>query len=266
MDRAAIDRAAEIFCAARLARARIGHLPEDCRPADEADAYAIQEVLNDRLGAAGPSPIAGYKIGCTTAVMQTYMKIAQPSSGGIYAHTVHRETALLRHADFLRPGVECEIAVRLGADLGPEAAPYSRASVAGAVDACMAAIEIVDDRYDDYRSFDTPSLVADDFFNAGCVLAAPVTAWRAVDLAAIEGRMAVNGAAVGVGRGGDVMGHPFEPLAWLANAQAARGRPLRAGQFVLTGSVVETVWLAPGDAVDIAIEGLGTARAVFAAD
>ena len=28
----------------------------------------------------------------------------------------------------------------------------------------MAAIELVDDRYDDYRSLGTPTLIADDFF------------------------------------------------------------------------------------------------------
>jgi len=36
------------------------------------------------------------------------------------------------------------------------------------------------------------------------------------------------------------MGHPFEALAWLANSLAQRGKSLRAGEFVFTGSVVET--------------------------
>ena len=76
--------------------------------------------------------------------------------------------------------------------------------------------------------------------------------------------MAINGQEVGPGRGSDVLGHPLEALAWLANLRAAQDRPLRAGHFVLLGSVVETKWLARGDRVEIAIEGLGSARAVFA--
>ena len=77
---------------------------------------------------------------------------------------------------------------------------------------------------EDYRSLDTPTLIADDFFNAGCVLGDPVESWRELDLAAVQGRMTINGGEVGRGRGGDILGHPLKALAWLANALAARGR------------------------------------------
>jgi 2-oxo-3-hexenedioate decarboxylase/2-keto-4-pentenoate hydratase len=127
----------------------------------------------------------------------------------------------------------------------------------------MAAIEVVDDRYEDYRTLDVPTLIADDFFNAACVLGAPVAAWRDLDLASLRGRMRINGAEVGTGRGGDILGHPLEALAWLANALVARGRCLEAGEIVLLGSVVETRWVAAGDRVDVTIEGLGSARARF---
>ena len=108
----------------------------------------------------------------------------------------------------------------------------------------MAAIEVVDDRYEDYRALDVPTLIADDFFNAACVLGVPVAAWRDLDLAALRGRMSINGADVGTGRGGDILGHPLEALAWLANALVARGSCLESGEFVL-GSVVETRWVGP---------------------
>jgi 2-oxo-3-hexenedioate decarboxylase/2-keto-4-pentenoate hydratase len=127
----------------------------------------------------------------------------------------------------------------------------------------MAAIEVVDDRYADYRALDTPTLVADDFFNAACVLGTPVENWRALDLAALRGRLAINGAEVGTGRGGDILGHPLEALAWLANALASRGQYLKAGEFVLLGSVVETRWVEQGDLVEASIEGLGPAIAQF---
>jgi 2-keto-4-pentenoate hydratase len=127
----------------------------------------------------------------------------------------------------------------------------------------MAAIEVVDDRYDDYRALDTPTLIADDFFNAAGVLGAPVAAWRELGLAGVRGRMAINGVEVGTGRGGDILGHPLEALAWLANAVAVRGCCLEAGAFVLLGSVVETRWVAQGDLVEVEIEGLGSARGRF---
>jgi 2-oxo-3-hexenedioate decarboxylase/2-keto-4-pentenoate hydratase len=45
---------------------------------------------------------------------------------------------------------------------------------------------------------------------------------------------------------------------------AARGRQLKASEFVLLGSVVETKWIAAGDLVEIEVEGLGRASCEFA--
>jgi 2-oxo-3-hexenedioate decarboxylase/2-keto-4-pentenoate hydratase len=260
---AVIANAAALLCAARVERRALDRLPEACRPADEATAYAVQDALHRKLSAAGCGALAGHKIGCTTAVMQQFLGIANPCAGGVFAPTVRHGHGAFRHADFLHVGVECEIAVRLAEPLPAARAPYDRDSVAAAVGACTAAIEVVDDRYQDYRSLDTATLVADDFFNAACVLGEPVQNWRELDLARVSGRMTINGGEVGTGSGGDILGHPLAALAWLANALAARGRSLAAGDFVLLGSVVQTRWVDAGDLVEIEIEGLGRASAHF---
>jgi 2-oxo-3-hexenedioate decarboxylase/2-keto-4-pentenoate hydratase len=127
----------------------------------------------------------------------------------------------------------------------------------------MASIEVVDDRYRDYPTLGTPTLIADDFFNAGLVLGEPVRAWQGLDLAALAGRMLINGQEVGTGRGGDILGHPLEALAWLATTAGARGMPLRAGEFVTLGSVVATKWITAGDKIRVEIDGLGSAGATF---
>jgi len=106
----------------------------------------------------------------------------------------------------------------------------------------MAGMELVDARYVDYSKLDTPTLIADDFFDAGCVLGPEVTDWRRIDLGALGGVTTINGSEAGRGRSGDVMGHPFEALAWLASLMSQRGHGLRAGEFIFTGSVVETKW------------------------
>lgn len=264
MDKAAVAQAAELLSRGRLRREPISPLPEACRPGGEDEAYAVQEALHRRLEADGRGAIAGYKIGCTTEVMQRYLDIGQPCAGGVFAGTVHPGRGRIRAADHQRLGVECEIAVRLAKALTPAGAPYGRESAGDAVAACMAAIEVVEDRYRDFRSLGVFTLIADDFFNAGCALGEPAGDWRRLDLAAARGRMRINGAEVGSGRGGDVMGHPFEALAWLANRYAALGRTLEAGAFVLLGSVVETRWIAAGDVVEVEIDGLGGARVELA--
>ena len=71
--------------------------------------------------------------------------------------------------------------------------------------------------------------------------------------------MLINGDVVGEGFGGDVLGHPFVPLAWLANNLNERGTMLRMGDIVLTGSIVTTKWVQPGDHIVTEVDGLGRA-------
>jgi 2-keto-4-pentenoate hydratase len=108
-----------------------------------------------------------------------------------------------------------------------------------------------------------PTLVADDFFAAGCVLGEPVSRTKAPDLRAVTGRALINGELAGQGTGADVLGHPHNALAWLANHLAAEGKGLHAGQIVLTGSLVKTVWLNAGDKVKMELSGLGNVLVSF---
>lgn len=255
--------AAEHLARHRLSRDPLDALADDLRPRDEAEAYVTQDALHAILAAAGLGPVAGYKIGCTTPVMQAFLKIPNPCGGGVFGRTVHRSPASVPHAGFVRVGVECEIVAMLGKGLPARVEPYTVDEVAAAVRGVMPGMEIVDARYVDYTRLDTPTLIADDFFDAGCVLGDEVPLNGRLDLAAVTGVTRINGVEVGRGRGADVMGHPLNALVWLANQRAARGLGLEAGRFVFLGSVVETKWLARGDRVEMDLEGLGRVEAVF---
>jgi 2-oxo-3-hexenedioate decarboxylase/2-keto-4-pentenoate hydratase len=258
-----IPAAAQTIAAARRARAPLKPLAPEIAPRTEAEGYRIQAALRDLL-AADFGIAVGYKIGCTSAVMQQYLGIPHPCGGSVFARGVHASGASLPASDYIRVGVECEIAVRLARDLPPSQAPFTAHSVAEAIEAYLPAIEIVDDRYVEWQTMGAPTLVADDFFAAGCVLGKPVARSAAPDLLQVIGRARVNGVEVGQGTGADVLGHPHIPLAWLANHLAAGGKGLRAGEIVLTGSLVKTVWLEAGDHVVMELEGLGTVAVEFA--
>jgi len=254
MDR--LNQAARIIAAARLAGEPLSHLPTHARPRDEAEAYGVQRLvdkaLRDRHGDA-----VGFKIACTTPVMQSYLGIATPCYAVLRAGDVVPSGSVLDAGSYRRLGVECEIAVRMGADL-TAADAGDRAKVLAAIDTIHAAIEIVDDRYADWRSLDTPTLIADDFFSAGAVLGPAVAPETMADLGEVSGETNLNGAIVGSGKGSDVMGHPAAALAWLATRLNETGGRLKAGHLVLTGSLVETRWLAAGDTATVSIAGLGT--------
>jgi len=126
----------------------------------------------------------------------------------------------------------------------------------------MAAFELVDDRNADYAHFASQilSVIADNAWNAGIVLGPPAPDWRTVDLGAAHGTMVMNGAVVGEGYGKDAMGHPLDALVWLANMLAKRGKSLSKGMIVMTGSIVATKFVHPGDTVRFLVEGLGEVR------
>jgi 2-keto-4-pentenoate hydratase len=254
--------AAKTISFARLGRAQLQPLAPDSAPVDEAEGYRIQNAVHDMLSP-DLGPLAGYKIGCTSAVMQKYLDIPHPCGGGVFTKCVYPGGVSLNHRDYVRVGVECEIAVRLGRDLTPSGATLTADAVGQAVEAYIPAIEIVDDRYADWRTIGAPTLVADDFFAAGCVLGEPVLRAAAPDLLTVIGRASINGAEVARGTGADVLGHPHNALAWLANHLAADGKGLRAGQIVLTGSLVQTIWLNAGDKVAMDLSGLGAVVAEF---
>ncbi|MGD9537422.1 MAG: 2-keto-4-pentenoate hydratase [Alphaproteobacteria bacterium] len=258
----AIDEAVSILERARLEGGAIEALPEHCRPRDVDEAYALQAALNQRL-AAQLGPVVGHKIGCTNKRMQEYIGINSPASGSVHERMVKQLRGEFRHGDLVHPGVECEIAARLSTALPPARAPYTREAVAEAVDTLMPCFEIVDARFKDFRNAGTPSLIADDFFDVGCVLGAPVVNWRKLDLAKLKGEITINGKLVSSGLSGDVMGHPFEALAWLANELARRGRGLKAGEFVTTGSICDVIWVNPGETAIGTIESLGSITARF---
>jgi 2-keto-4-pentenoate hydratase len=252
-------QAARAIAAARRSLTPLSPLPPDAAPRDLAEGYRIQAALHAEL-APDFGPIVGYKIGCTSAVMQRYMAIAHPCAGGIFSKRVYADGVSLQAAGFVRVGVECEIAVRLGRDLVHRGTPITTDDVADAIDAYFPAIEIVDDRYEHWQTLGAPTLVADDFFGAAIVLGTPVSRSQAPDLHTVRGAAQVDGAVVATGTGADVMGHPHVPVAWLANHLAAQGDVLRAGQTVMTGSCVQTLWLGAGTAVEMQFSDLGTVR------
>jgi len=260
MDR--ILEAARIIATSRRNRVALKALPQDSAPRDEAEGYRVQRAVHDLMLPASGA-LVGYKIGCTSKVMQEYLDIPHPCGGGVFARGVHESGVALQAADFVRVGVECEIAVRLARDLSPSEEPFTAEWVMEAIEAYMPAIEIVDDRYQQWETLGAPTLIADDFFAAGCVLGAPRPRNAAPDLLKVAGRTLINGKETGRGTGADVLGHPHQALAWLANHLASEGKGLHAGQIVLTGSLVKTVWLNARDRVVMELEGLGRVEANF---
>ena len=250
----AARRAAEALLAAHKANVQFTALGPPDKPATISDAYDIQDryvaLLHGEHGDA-----VGYKVGLTSETMQKFCGIDHPIAGVVLASRLHRSGVTVRRADFGRLGLEFEIAVRIKSDVPVTAAPCTAEMVAPHVGGVCAAIELVDDRAADYSSLDVLSLVADNSWNGGIVLSEFATKWP--DLGPIAGRATRNGDDIGVGHGRDILGHPFNSVAWLATQLNSRGEGLKAGQVVMTGSVMKTVFPDADASFRFAFEGLG---------
>lgn len=224
----------------RQDRIVVSPLPADIAPATEAEGAAVQFAL---AGLAGSVPPYGFKIGATGKRMQAYLGINAPIAGFMRKSDVYHGHAGLRFADFIRPGVECEVAVRLAHDLPP--GPCTQDQALAAVGTLFAGIEIVENRYGDLSQIGTPTLVADQMYHCAAVIGdRPVSEWRGLDIGALRGFINLDYGASDEGVTTDLLGHPLNGLAWLAGSPlAAAFGGLKTGQVIMLGSVTPPIWL-----------------------
>ena len=253
MDETALAAAADAVVSTRLARRRLGRLPGvDTLE----DGYAVQQRANREL-ARQLGPVTGHKIGGTTEAMRRYINVPEPLAGEVFANQCHADGASVRHGDFVRLGIETEIAVSLGKALPPRSEPYGRADVAAAVSTVHAAIELVDDRYDGFATIGGPTQVADNAFDAGSLLGAPIADWHHLDLAALTARTYRDGNLLGTGLSNVLLGHPLDALAWIATRRSRLGLGLPPGTFVSLGTITPVAWVEGPGEFRIEVESLG---------
>jgi len=226
---------------------------------DMAAAYAVQDAYVEMLKLRRGAAVAGYKVGLTTFRLQAMCGVDEPVAGVVLASGLQHSPAKARAADHLRLGIECELAVRLGADVRPESLPLSQQTVGQWIDRVAAAFEIVDDAKADYTRLDGASLAADNSWNAGLVLG-PEATFDGRPLTGRRGVLTVNDQERDHGMSDDVLGDPLSVVVWLAHHLAARGRHLRRGDWITTGSIVTTKFAQAGETYEFRIDGLEPVR------
>ena len=224
------------------------------------DAYAIQLLQVEERVAAGRL-VKGHKVGLTSAAMQRLLGVDEPDYGHLLDDFFHLEHMPIPLDRFLQPRIEPEVAFVLAKPLrGPGVTVHEAIA---AVDFVLPALEIVDSRIEAWRIglLDT---IADNASSGAVVLGSSPTRLGAVDLRLTGAVMTRNGAVVGTGAGGAVLGSPITSLVWLANTVGARGVTLEAGHVILPGSVCAMVPVAAGDTITATFGGLGSVTARFA--
>ena len=194
-------------------------------PADRAGAYAIQDATLAAMG-----PVAGWKVGAKGPNAEPHCA-PLPSSG------IHASGVTLTGSAWRWRCVEVEVAFRLGRDLDPEGRLLAPAELAGAFDAVLPVIEVVESRLLDGQAADPLVQLADVQCHGALVLGSPSAfAPAQLDLRAVEASLNFGTASAAHTHGGNPAQDVWRLLSWLALHCAQRGQPLRTGQIVTTGS------------------------------
>ncbi len=230
--------------------------PAGIRPASLADAYLAQARFVDLKAQDCGAPI-GWKIALSNPAMQRLVGLDAPVAGRLLSGQVVAGPASTRVGAYGRLLIEFEIAVELGADLPAPGGRCSREQAGAAVAAVRPAFELADDRAADYARLGDEAfqMVADNAWNEGAVLGMRREDWAGLDLEAIVGRVFCDDVPVGSGRGGDLMGHPLDALAWLAGSAASRGLTMRRGDVAILGSLVTSRFPKAGERWRFELEG-----------
>lgn len=229
---------------ARKGARRVGW--RDVLVADAAAAWEVQARTLQALGGAG-----GWKVGARAPD-------ADPGAAPLPSSGIHPSRASLIGPPWDLRGVEVEVALRVGRDIGAEAATLPLHELQGAFDAVLPAVEVVETRVADWRDSAPLAQLADLQNHGALVLGAPgPVAPAQVDLRVVEAYLAFDGQPVASARGANAAGDLWRLLRWLAVHAAARGLPLRKGQVVTTGSCTGLLFAPAGARVDADLRGIG---------
>src|ERR1700760_226844 len=221
------------------------------------DGYRIQQDVVTRLAVDGERSV-GYKLGLTSAPMQTLLGVDSPDFAPILSSHVHADGDAVTASDYISPRIEAEIALVLRTDLrGPDCTALD---VAAAISGAVPALEIVDSRIADWK-IKLADTIADLASSGAVVLGPTITPAAGLDLRLVGMVLTRNGELIATGAGAAALGNPLQAVAWLGQTLPPLGGYLRAGQFVMTGSLHGAVDISPGQSYRAEVDRIGSVGA-----
>jgi 2-oxo-3-hexenedioate decarboxylase len=262
LDQASIDRLARHLLAAERSATAVAKITDDHPDMGFDDAYAIQDAIR-AIKAAEGRDVNGLKMGLTSTAKIVQMGVKEPIYGFLENAHEYSSGAVIDTTSLIHPKVEAEIGFVLSRPLqGPDCGIDE---VLAATAFVVAAIEVIDSRYENFR-FDVTSVIADNTSAARYVVGKDRHAVAGRDLRGVALLMSKNGAMAAAATGADVLGHPAASVAMLANMLGARGRSIPAGVMVLSGGATEAIAVEAGDRISVDCGWLGTVDVAFSTD
>jgi len=208
---------------------------------------------------AGEKPL-GWKVGFGAPAALEKLGIQAPLIGFLTDQALVASGSTISLADWQKPVAEPEIAVHIGKDLRAGA---DRATVKAAIAGLGPAIELVDvDRPPD----DVAAILAGNIYQRGIILGARNASRAGGVLDGLLGRIARNGIEIASTSDPQALtGELLGIVGHVADVLAEWGDKLRAGQIIITGSIVPPLWVAAGEEIMFNLDPVGSVSIRFAA-
>lgn len=227
----------------------------------EHDGYAVQKALHRKFLQDGQE-IGGWKVAASTAAQYGPLGLTRPAVGGVLAKNIVRSGTLMPMTRFVKPGIECEVALRVGPAIGAAKYPATQDEACGWIAAAVPCFEIIDNRYARLAGMNGAARIADDFLQAACVLGSEVLDWRGLNFGRLAGTLSVDGtqlASCAADPAFDALG----AFAFAANLLAEQNMPLKEGDVVLTGALHKPHFLDRPGQYSFALPSLGSVSVRF---
>jgi 2-keto-4-pentenoate hydratase len=219
-------------------------------PASIEEAYAVQRLVADELGAVG-----AFKTGRKS-------RDETPILAPVPAGMVRASPARFRPGEMNLIGIELEVAFLVREPLpradDPQFAERARVCVSP-----LAAIEIIDSRLADFEAAGDLWKLADSQVNGGFVHSEPVRDWGNLDLATLEVRLDIDGITVADGPAVVPGGDAYDIFCAFARIVGSHCGGLVPGRYVTTGTLTPMRFIERGRQVTGHIAGLGSVSADF---
>jgi 2-keto-4-pentenoate hydratase len=222
---------------------------------DQDDVYKVQDAL-ELVWQPSRGKVAGYKLALTSKPIQELFGVDTPMKGNIFSDNILFEGQKIKLENYVHLGIEFELAVEIGEDFDPNGHDLNEESCLRRISAVFPAFELIDDRNADYSTVDLKSLTADNSWNANNVLGKKCADFDAINFNNNSVSKTVNG-KVEHSHTGAALGNPINSVIWIAKFLATRGKILRAGQIIMTGSTFATYFPKKGDTISYLVDGIG---------
>lgn len=226
---------------------------------DENASYEVQEEFVRKKCAEYGENITGYKISMTSPETQALADTDEPAYGTLTTSSMAETRTKLSLKEMNSPLVEPELMFILTDDLtsgADEKEILSKSNIAPG-------LEVPDSRYEDwFPNFALMDLICDNGVTGKVIMGEPVDPPAVTALPNVKMELFHNGKKQGEGVGETVLENPASAVAWLAKKLANRGKILKKGMVVSSGTFISPVKVQEGTYKAV-FNGIGEAEVTF---